>query len=69
MREVFTYTGMVRPSILVGGRIVGTWRQVGQKIDMNLFTTLTKELIRIEHFLKNLKARRSDEADLAFGVR
>jgi|BioPla2DNA2_1021312.scaffolds.fasta_scaffold00737_16 hypothetical protein len=56
MREVFTYTGMVRPSILVGGRIVGTWRQIGQKIDMNLFTALTeKELTRIEHFLKKLE--------------
>jgi len=56
MREVYTYTGLVRPSILVGDRIVGTWSRVGRKIDIDIFATLTKEeLERIQHFLHNVE--------------
>lgn len=55
-REIFGYSGLIRPSILVGGRIVGTWRFVAGKPKMNIFAELTKaELERIENFLHNLE--------------
>lgn len=56
VREIFGYSGLIRPSILVGDRIVGTWRFVEGNPKMNIFAELTKsELERIENFLHNLE--------------
>ncbi|HHU08353.1 MAG TPA: winged helix DNA-binding domain-containing protein [Clostridiaceae bacterium] len=57
-REIFGYSGLIRPGILVGDRIVGTWRFIEGKPKMNIFAELTKaEIERIENFLHNLERK------------
>lgn len=40
LRAVFTLTGIVHPTILLRGRIVGRWKRQGRAVALTLFTSL-----------------------------
>ena len=49
LRGVFTLSGIVRPAILLDGRIAGIWRRVGRDIELTRFSPLpSMQLKRIE---------------------
>ncbi len=61
LREIYTYSGLVRPCILVGDRIIGSWSMEMGKAKMNIFAKLTKmDVARIQHFLQNLEQQQLD---------
>ncbi len=43
LRAVFTLAGIVKPSILLNGRIVGTWRRKGKKVEIQLLNDISEE--------------------------
>ncbi len=43
LRAVFTLAGIVKPSILLGGRIAGTWKRKGKKVEIQLFEDISEE--------------------------
>ena len=49
LRGVFTLTGIVRPSILLDGKIVGVWKRCGKAVELTELTPLqTLQRSRIE---------------------
>ena len=40
LRGVFTLTGIVRPSILLDGKIVGVWKRRGTSVEVTSLTSL-----------------------------
>lgn len=45
LRDIFTLSGIVRPAILMDGRIVGWWSQKGRKLSIRLFDEENKSFI------------------------
>ena len=43
LRAVFTLAGIVKPTILLGGRIAGTWKRKGKKVEIQLFADVSEE--------------------------
>lgn len=43
LRKIFTLSGIVKPSILLHGRVVGSWKRKGKKAEITLFEDVTPE--------------------------
>lgn len=43
LREVFTLAGIVKPTILLDGRIVGTWKRKGKKVEMEFLEPVSAQ--------------------------
>ena len=43
LRAVFTLAGIVKPSILLNGRIVGTWKRKGKKVEIQLLEDVSED--------------------------
>lgn len=43
LRQIFTLARIVKPSILLDGRIVGTWKSKGKKAEITLFESILPE--------------------------
>ena len=43
LRSVFTLAGIVKPSILLNGRIAGTWKRKGKKVEIQLFENISED--------------------------
>lgn len=45
LREVFNLAGIVRPTVLVRGQVVGWWKKQGRKLTVKLFVPAERDLI------------------------
>ncbi len=43
LRKIFSLAGMVKPSILLNGRIVGSWKRKGKRAEIILFESIPAE--------------------------
>lgn len=43
LRAVFTLAGIVKPTILLGGKVAGTWKRKGKKVEIQLFEDISEE--------------------------
>lgn len=43
LRKIFNLAGIVMPSVLLGGKVVGKWRRKGPRLEITLFESLYEE--------------------------
>lgn len=43
LRKIFTLSGIVKPSILLDGRIAGSWKRKGAKAEITLFESISAD--------------------------
>ncbi len=62
LREIFTLSGIVRPAILINGRVCGRWQKKGRKLSVTMFEAGNEKAVTDE-------ARRlwNDDVSIAFG--
>lgn len=46
MRKVFSLSGIVRPTVLINGRVAGCWNKKNRKLNVMLFQPVDQEAIR-----------------------
>lgn len=62
IRDIYTLTGIVKPTLFVNDRLVGTWRKDKGRLELSLFETLTPAERKI---LTQTKERFAVKMDLA----
>ena len=43
LRKIFTLAGIVKPSILLNGRVVGNWKRKGKKVEIQVYEAVSEE--------------------------
>ena len=62
LREIFTLSGIVRPAILIDGRVCGRWQKKGRRLSVTMFEAGNEKAVTDE-------ARRlwNDDVSISFG--